>query len=412
MIWKHLFAVIMCTCFSLTTRLDARADLLTAHSHLNTVMDQYHGSFDVFTDLAAAGNHFPARCAIVRNVSNPGDVAGVAFDEAWARGCRSGSTCIRNRFSAVDPTYWGGWYFQNGVLLGSDTQPRCNWGDFPAAGFPLTGATKITFWVKGERGGERLEFFAGGIGRQACGSTPIKPYPDSFPRVPACGHAITLTTAWRQYTIDLRGQDLRYVVGGFGWVTNASQNPIGATFYLDDIRYDKPRFNEMRFPVSYQVLPVAPGNNFDTILQNVGFTYDNVVVLLSYLASGSAEDRRRATLLADAFVYAQNHDRYYSDGRLRNAYQGGDLILPPGWLPNNRRWTARLPGFWDVVRKKWVEDAAQVGSDTGNMAWVMLGLERAYRILGKPQYLTAARRLGAWAVRNAWDTRGAGGYTG
>jgi hypothetical protein len=147
-------------------------------------------------------------------------------------------------------------------------------------------------------------------------------------------------------------------------------------------------------------------------LKNVAFTYDNVVALLAYLSRGSGNDLHRARLLADAFVYAQDHDRFYTDGRLRNAYQGGDLILPPGWTPNNREGPARLPGWWDTQQKKWFEDVNQVGTDTGNMAWVIIGLLRAYKSLGKIEYLDAAKRLGAWIEVNARDARGDGGYTG
>jgi hypothetical protein len=111
--------------------------------------------------------------------------------------------------------------------------------------------------------------------------------------------------------IDLTGKDLKSVGGGFGWVANASNNPNGAIFYLDDVKYDKARPNARRFLVSYQALPVPPGANFDTILKNVAWTYDNAVVLLAYLARGTEDDLRRAMLLANAFVYAQNHDRFY-----------------------------------------------------------------------------------------------------
>lgn len=116
-----------------------------AYTYLNRVMDQFNSSFDVFTDLSAAGNHFAARCPVVRDPGNPREFLGVALDETWSQNCRSGSTCIRNSFSPVDSTYWGGFYFQNGVLLPEDTQPRCNWGDYPNAGFDLRGATKVTF---------------------------------------------------------------------------------------------------------------------------------------------------------------------------------------------------------------------------------------------------------------------------
>jgi hypothetical protein len=337
----------------------------------------------------------------------------VSFDDASTNSCRAGSTCIRNDFRAIDSGYWGGWYFQNGVLS-NEAQPRCNWGEVPNAGFDLTGATRVTFWARGERGGEQIEFFAGGLG-----VITGMPYPDSFSRVPDIGQSTTLTNIWQQYAIDLSGKNLSYVVGGFAWVASAAKNPSGAVFYLDDIRYDKARLDDPRLLVSYDALPTPPGSDFDTILRNVGFTYDNDVVLLAYLARASdpaspsrADDLRRARLLADALVYAQNRDRYYTDGRVRNAYQAGDLKLPAGWTPNGRVGAARLPGWWDVTLKQWFEDKAQVGSDTGNQAWTMLALLRAFQTFGTPAYLTAARRLGNWIVANTRDTRGAGGYTG
>lgn len=418
MMWRRLSSVLLVTCISLIIPMDAQAGQREAYSHLNRVMDQFHRSFDIFTDLAAAGNHFAARCAIVRNPGNPADLAGVTFDETWRRKCRSGSTCIKNTFSAIDSTYWGGWYFQNGVLLADDTQPRCNFGDNPnpddpRTGFDLTGATKITYWARGEIGPDgslpKIEFFAGGLAN------------DSFPRVPPIGTVTEITTEWKMYTIDLTGQNLSSVNGGFGWVANAPNNPKGATFYLDDIQYDKVRLNDSRFLVSYKTLRAPIGPNFDTIFKNVAWTYDNAVALLAYLARGRVADLSRATLLADAFVYAQSHDRSYDDGRLRNAYQGGDLILPPGWAPNHRKDTVRLPGWFDPGQKKWIEDSDQVGTSTGNMAWVMIGLLRTYRLLGKAEYLEAAKRLGSWIEENTRDTFAGdkfcpglpdGGYTG
>ncbi|MGR3310133.1 MAG: hypothetical protein ACUZ77_05095 [Candidatus Brocadiales bacterium] len=409
---KRLSSVLLLTYLFLTIPTDTQADQEAAYSHLNIVMDQFNQSFDVYTDLAAAGNHFTTLCAIVRNPDSPAELAGVTLDECWAQNCRSGATCIKNTFSAIDSTYWGGWYFQNGVLLGSDTQPRCNWGDHADAGFDLGGATKLTFWARGELGGEKIEFFVGGIGRDPFTGEPVEPHPDSFPRVPPVGQVTTLTTEWQEYTIDLTGQDLSYVIGGFGWAADAIKNPNGATFYLDDIQYDKARPNELRFLVSYETLPVPPGDNFDTTLKNVAFTYDNTVALISFLARGTPDDLRRAALLADAFVYAQDLDRFWEDGRLRNAYQGGDLALPPGWKPNDLEGTARLPAWWDCEQQKWLENDDQVGTSTGNMAWVMIGLLRAHKILGNVEYLSAAERLGSWIEENTRDIIGAGGYTG
>ena len=49
---------------------------------------------------------------------------------------------------------------------------------------------------------------------------------------------VVLTTEWQQFTIDLEGKDLSSISGGFCWATNLDVNPDGATFYLDDIRYE------------------------------------------------------------------------------------------------------------------------------------------------------------------------------
>ncbi len=379
-----------------------------AYQHLVEVMDKYHQSFDVYTDIGAGGNHFVHLARIGSDV---------AINMSFTETVRSGATSIKNTFSPVSSVSWGGWYFQNGVLLAGDTQPRDNWGDYPNAGYDLNGATQLTFWARGERGGERVEFFAFGIGRDPTYGIPLKPYPDSSPKVTMCGLVgrdpgatpcyTTLTNTWQPYTINLTGLDLSYVLGGFGWVTNAPQNSgRSITFYLDDIQYNKSHLNDLRFLVSYETIRSAL--DFDTVLRNVAFTYDNALALMAFLAM---EDRARAKLLADAFVYAQQHDRYYDDGRLRNAYQAGDLIIAPGWTPNNRVGTVRLPGWWNEVEQKWYEDEEFVGSATGNLAWAMIALLNYYEQFGGEQYLTAAITLGNWIESHTRDTRGAGGYT-
>jgi len=104
--------------------------------------------------------------------------------------------------------------------------PANNWGD-REGGYDLTGATKLTFWVRGENGGERIEEFKIG------GITGL--YPDSD--IAGIG-PVMLTQEWKQYEIDLRGKDLSYISGGFAWSTNLDVNLNGVTFYLDDVRYE------------------------------------------------------------------------------------------------------------------------------------------------------------------------------
>jgi len=286
---------------------------------------------------------------------------------------------------------WAGIYWQ---------YPEENWGD--KSGYDLTGATKLTFWAKGENGGEKGEFKIGGINRPPY-NDPSKPYQDSCG--PLTTGAITLANTWKQYTIDLNGEDLSCIIGGFCWVTNNAQNPNGCTIYLDDIRYDKERLDELRFLVSYE----TTSSPDDKYVKNTAFIYDNALAMLAFMARGNEGDWERAKTLGDSFVYCQNHDRYFpeTDGRLRNAYQAGDLI-------DQETRKARLPGWWDDQEQKWCEDKYNVGTSTGNLAWVMIALLHYYEEKGITEYLETAKRMGDWIAdpNKCYDTLGAGGYTG
>ncbi|NOZ26089.1 MAG: hypothetical protein GXO94_08400 [Nitrospirae bacterium] len=375
-----------------------------AFEHLYEVMDRYHRAFYVYTDLSAAGNHF----VTLGRMSSPGDADKVGIEPGFRGDCLSGSTCIRNTFSSAGDN-WGGWYFMNGVLEGEDTVPKLNWGEYPDAGFDLSGATRLTFHARGERGGERVEFFAFGLGRDPATGSPLTSYPDSSPKI-STGY-ITLSETWREYSIDLAGADLSYVIGGFAWVSASDENGgRDITFYLDDISYDKGRLDEPRFLVSFETIPSTSG--FDSVMKNVAFGYDNALALLAFLSRGRPEDLERAGLLADAFVYAVNNDRYFTDGRLRNGYQGGDLALFPGWTPRGKAATVRMPGWWDDEGSAWYEDEFTVSTHTGNVVWPLIALVNYYRKAGGDRYLEAALTLGEWTERETRDDRCAGGYTG
>ncbi|WP_084639463.1 hypothetical protein [Geitlerinema sp. PCC 9228] len=181
-----------------------------------------------------------------------------------------------------------------------------------------------------------------------------------------------------------------------------AQETVNGSKYLAnlaDAAKTKLHKKSVGFLVSYQTKN-PPENNFDRALRDVAFTYDNAVAAIAFIATG---DRLRAKQLVDSLVYAQNHDRFYEDGRLRNAYQGGKLDATADPMP--------LPGWWDRDRAQWVEDAYQVGSETGNMAWAILAWLSYYEIYGNRTYLQAATRLGKWIEANCRDTRGRGGYT-
>lgn len=115
------------------------------------------------------------------------------------------------------PKEWTGIYWQF---------PDGNWGK--QAGRNLTGAQRLTFWAKGETGNEIVEFKTGGIRGQK--------YEDSFEK--SLGR-IKLSQSWKQYEIDLAGQDLSSVIGAFEWIASKDVNPEGVTFYLKDIYFEK-----------------------------------------------------------------------------------------------------------------------------------------------------------------------------
>ena len=394
------------TTVSSTTTTTLGDSIDRAYRYLDAVMDEHATTVDVFTELGSAGDHFPARCALL----GPGGPANVALDACHAEGCATGATCIASTFTWASPSDWSGWYLQNGVLDGADVAPACSFGGVPT-GLDLSGASALCFRARGRDGGEAVEFFVGGVGWPP-GDRGDTCLADSLPRVPPRGQATILAADWTEHCIDLAGADLSCVNGGFGWVANAPSNPGGATVYLDDVRFVLARPDALRLLRSYATRPVAPGESIDTLLANVAWSYDNAVALLAYLARDTPDARRRARLLADAFVHAVGHDRFFADGRIRDAYQAGDFVLARGWTPNGRSDTARMPGRWDCATGRWLETADQVGTRTGNVAWVMLALLEAHAAFGDSRYLDAARAMGVWIEANTRVGDSAGGYRG
>ncbi len=126
---------------------------------------------------------------------------------------------LKVEYRAKGAKGWSGLYWQD---------PANNWATIAGrSGYDLRGAARLTFWAKGEKGGERVrEFRIGGI---------VGKYPDSDI---ASLKDVRLSDSWKQYTIDLTGKDLRHVIGGFGFLLNKNENPRGAVFYLNDIIYE------------------------------------------------------------------------------------------------------------------------------------------------------------------------------
>jgi hypothetical protein len=168
--------------------------------------------FYVYQDKSSMKNHFiPSGWT--------GDYGDVKVDSGSTDAPQAGDTCFKITYSgkASQGARWAGMYWQN---------PANNWGD-KDAGFDLSKATKLTFWARGAKGGERIEEFKiGGIMGEFADSDAAGIGP------------VILNKEWTQYTIDLKGKDLSYIIGGFCWSTNVDVNPEGVVFYLDEIKYE------------------------------------------------------------------------------------------------------------------------------------------------------------------------------
>jgi hypothetical protein len=192
--------------------------------------------FNVYTDWGDPGNHYvpsgwmgtAINARTDNNLSSchpsPTSNSDISLTENWTENPHSGKTCIRVVFHAATPPdqNWAGVYWQD---------PVNNWGKTSGpTGYDLSHVSKLSFWVRGAVGGERIDFLVGGI-TQDRDNNPL-PYPDSAKE--DIGY-ITLTTSWQQVPIPLAGDNLSHIIGGFAWVADNSHNPNGATFYLDDI---------------------------------------------------------------------------------------------------------------------------------------------------------------------------------
>jgi hypothetical protein len=132
-------------------------------------------------------------------------------------------------------------------------------------------------------------------------------------------------------------------------------------------------------------------------LKDTAFLYDNAVAAIALVGCGDTAHARR---IGDAMLIAMDHDRYFHDGRLRNAYMAGPLDRP-----------VKLSGWWDTMQNRWFEDGYQVASDNGNMAWAMLALLALDRTTHDARYRDGAVRLAGWTLQ--WQRRsGPGGFAG
>lgn len=237
---SFLFRMFVCQKFGLTTAETSSAvdDLLRCLTPVAPLSDRRIQSFYSQTASDNRHNRYYPKGGVGHSRTNSrihlgdpenhyaptgwmGDYQDITMTQNCADDPHSGRTCIRVVYSgaASQGNGWAGVYWQD---------PVNNWRKAPGSiGHDLSNFSRLTFWVRGDRGCERIEFKVGGI---------TGPYGDSLQPALSTG-VLTLTTSWQLVTIELTGQDLTHIIGGFVWVANTTNNPNGATFYLDDISY-------------------------------------------------------------------------------------------------------------------------------------------------------------------------------
>jgi hypothetical protein len=122
----------------------------------------------------------------------------------------------------------------------------------------------------------------------------------------------------------------------------------------------------------------------DKTLKHVAFLYDNAAAVLALLGCG---DTAHAARIGDAILAAQAHDRFWKDGRLRNAYLAGPVKNP-----------VQLGGWQE--KDHWAEDGYQAGSDTGNLAWAMLALLALHHAGAGEKYLQGALSVARYVEKS------------
>ena len=350
-----------------------------AYDHICRRMDQFD-DFYIYRDADWGGNadYVPSGWM--------GDHENFSLDPAHER--TPENTCLRIEY---DGRRWAGVTWQ---------RPKGNWGKGRERwGRDLTGATALTFFARSLTGRQPVQFGLGGIGGGSGDSARKR------------ARTVVLDRIWKKYEITLDRLDLSHVVGGFFVVLNRR-----GVVLVDNVRLDIERpADRLRLIPSYVVRRQSP---LYPVNRNVAYLYDCSLAMICFSAMAMSEDasperrkdaRRRLRVLADAVVFAQENDRVFHDGRLRNAYWGGGDV-------RDYRGRVRLPGRWDQAKKRWYEDRYAVSSHTGNLAWAGIALLDARQAVGNPEagqrYLAAAVRLAEWIEEHTRMDDRLGGYAG
>lgn len=142
-----------------------------------------------------------------------------------------GDMCIAVSINWEAP-YWCGVMFVSGPDKDKPEAPW--WGQTPHGWYyNLSGLEKrnFVFYMRGEKGGERVQWKIGILGHEK--------YGDSL-QLPASTKWLTLNTEWKQFEIELRETDISRVCS-LGFVVSQAQqsdSSVPVTFYIDSIYFE------------------------------------------------------------------------------------------------------------------------------------------------------------------------------
>lgn len=143
-----------------------------------------------------------------------GNTKGMKLDPECREQPHAGSSCMKVEYSATGE--WAGIVWQH---------PANDWGDAPG-GYDLTGAKRLVFWARGAEGGETVSAELGLYGSD-------KKFGDTGRGKLS---SVSLTAGWKEYSIDLAGQNLSRIKSGFAFTVAGQGKPI--RFFLDDVRFE------------------------------------------------------------------------------------------------------------------------------------------------------------------------------
>jgi len=318
------------------------------------------------------------------------------------------STILRISFDSLLP----------GEFAGVNIEEPENFVERPGSfGYDLRGATHVAFEVRSPTpGGIGVQF---GVGDKTT----------DFIHITQSSNYTTMSIPLT--SLNLSESDLADVHILFTVVTNDNNAPNGGTVLLDNIRFEPVPTSQqtaLSFPLSTETCGVVPLQTpdpgrvlipSDQVLSNPTTTYESALTLLSLLERNTQEDLDNAKLIADAFLYALDHDNHglplptTPDGSvgLHNAYMSGDIALfNDQGVGAGQKGDVRFSGFSASPELCGPTGFCLVldGATGGNNAFAILALALAHQKTNDDRYLEGAKEIGHWIVSNLTDTTGTG----